>query len=176
MIFVIVSNHNVRNTSICPNYALYHFLFLQLIKNYVKHNEKITKNMNILPPHLVSEWGGRSLVCVQFVWEISPELTFMECLLYALWHVTWYFLRSSWMSWFACCLHHSKWWCWIQMLFLLGRWMELTGRCWIVQDLSLVLPNCVTLGKSQNFFELPFLTSKMGTVPSVLPLKAVAQP
>lgn len=147
------------------------------IKNYIKHNEKMTKNMkNILPQHLVSEWGGRSLVCVRFVWETSPELIFMECLLYALWHVTWYFLRSSWMSWFACHLHHSKQLCWIQLMFLLGRWMELRGWCWIVQDMSLVLPSCVTSGNSQNFFEPLFLGSKMGTVPSVLPFKAVAQP
>lgn len=126
-----------------------------------KQTEKIWRDYKL---NTVSVWGDRfhirSVVCIGNITRI-----FIECFSYAMWHFTWYFLISSWMPWFACSLHNSARWCWIQLTFLLCRWLEFRGCSWRVQILSLMLLHCMTLSKSHHLFEPQFSPIKWGKWP-----------
>lgn len=141
------------------------FYFYNLSKirlNTMKKQKKLQRMYNL---NTLFQFEEADHIYVHlFVWGTSPELIFMERFSYIMWHITWYVLISSWISWFTCSLHNLERWCWIQLTFLLCGWMELRGYNWRAWVQSLVLPSYVALGKFHDLLEPQFLTSKMGKI------------
>lgn len=135
-----------------------------------KQTEKIWRDYKL---NTVLVWGDRfhirSVVCIGNITRI-----FIECFSYAMWHFTWYFLISSWMPWFAYSLHNSARWCWIQLMFLLCRWLEFRGCSWRVQILFNA-SSLYDLKQVSSSLWASVLTNKMGEMTYVLILRTVAK-